>query len=70
MKDEIIKSFLSKTIQVCDRCGKVDINTYARYKLEDDKYVLNGIYSRCQHCEKIKEFTKDEIKQELGGYLL
>lgn len=65
MNKEYIRPFLSKTIKVCDRCGKLDIKTYARYKLNGNKYVLDGMYSRCQNCEKTKEFTKDEIKQEL-----
>ena len=64
-KEEIIKPFLSQSIQICDRCGKIDIKTYARYKLKDNKYILDGIYSRCQHCEKTREFSKNEIKQEL-----
>jgi hypothetical protein len=65
MNKEYIRPFLSKTIEVCDRCGKVDIKTYARYKLKDSNYILDSMYSRCQNCEKIKEFTKEEIKQEL-----
>ena len=65
MNKEYIRPFLSKTIKVCDRCGKLDIKTYARYKLKDSNYILDGMYSRCQNCEKTKEFTKDEIKQEL-----
>ena len=53
MKDkEYLRPFLSKTIHICDRCGKLDIKTYERYKLKEDKYVLDGIYSRCQNCIK------------------
>ena len=65
-KEEYIKPFLSKVIRMCDRCGKLDIKTYARYKLNGDNYILDSAYSRCQNCEKIKEFTKQELKQELG----
>lgn len=65
MNKEIIKPFLSETIEICERCGKIDIRTYARYKLKNGKYVLDGAYSRCQNCEKTKEFTEDELKQEL-----
>ena len=65
MNNEIIKSFLSKSIEICERCGKIDIRTYARYKLKNGKYVLDGAYSRCQNCEHTKEFTKDKLKQEL-----
>ena len=37
MKDkEYLRPFLSKTIHICDRCGKLDIKTYARYKLKED----------------------------------
>ena len=35
-----IKSFLGRTIKMCDYCGKLDIESYARYKLINDKYVL------------------------------
>lgn len=65
MNKEYIRPFLSKTIKMCDRCGKLDIKTYARYKQNSNKYILDSMYSRCQNCEKIKEFTKDEIRQEL-----
>ena len=65
MDNEIIKSFLSKSIKICERCGKIDIRTYARYKLKNGNYVLDGAYSRCQNCEQTKEFTEDELKQEL-----
>ncbi len=69
MQNEIVKSFLAKTIKVCDRCGKVDINTYARYKLSEDKnkYILDGAYTRCQNCEKTTELTKEELDFELKG---
>lgn len=66
MDNEIIKPFLSKSIEICERCGKIDIRTYARYKLKNGKYVLDGAYSRCQKCEHTKEFTEDELKQELS----
>lgn len=66
MIKEYIRPFLSKTIRVCERCGKIDIRTYARYKLKDENYVLDGAYSRCQNCEQTKEFTEDELKQELS----
>lgn len=66
MNNEIIKSFLSKTIKICERCGKIDIRTYARYKLKDENYVLDGAYSRCQKCGHTKEFTKYGLKQELS----
>lgn len=65
MNKEYIRPFLSKTIEVCDRCGKVDIKTYARYKLKDSNYILDGIYSKCPKCGNTKEFTKEEIRQEL-----
>lgn len=65
MNNEIIKSFLSESIRICERCGKIDIKTYARYKLKNGKYVLEGAYSKCQNCEHTKEFTEDELKQEL-----
>ena len=65
MNNEIIKPFLSKVIRICDRCGKVDVKTYARYKLKNGNYILDGAYSRCQNCEHTKEFTLDELKQEL-----
>lgn len=65
MNKEILKPFLSKSIIICDRCGKMDIKTYARYKLNGDKYILDSAYSRCQNCEKTKEFTKEELKREL-----
>ena len=65
MNKEIIKPFLSKSIEICERCGKIDINTYARYKLKNGKYVLDSAYSKCQNCEQTKEFTEDELKQEL-----
>ena len=65
MSKEMLKPFLSKSIRICDRCGKMDIKTYARYKLNGDKYILDGAYSRCQNCEKTKEFTKEELKKEL-----
>ena len=41
---EIIKPFLSKSIEICERCGKIDINNYARYKLKNGKYVLDGAF--------------------------
>lgn len=66
MIKEYIRPFLSKTIRVCERCGKIDIRTYARYKLKDENYVLDGAYSRCQKCGHTKEFTEDELKQELS----
>lgn len=65
MKTEFVKPFLSQSIRICKKCGKVDINTYARYKLNGDKYTLVGAYSKCQNCEHVKEFTKDELKREL-----
>ena len=65
MSKEIIKPFLSETIEICERCGKIDIRTYARYKLKNGKYVLDSAYSKCQNCEQTKEFTEDELKQEL-----
>lgn len=65
MNNEIIKLFLSKTIRICKKCGKIDVRTYAKYKLKNGNYVLDGAYSRCQNCEHIKEFTEDELKQEL-----
>ena len=46
MSKEIIKPFLSKSIEICERCGKIDINTYARYKLKNGKYVLDSAYSK------------------------
>lgn len=64
---EIIKPFLSKSIKVCDKCGKIDINTYARYKLQDDKYILDSAYSKCQKCGGIRELTKNELKEEVKG---
>ena len=63
--EEIIEPFLSETIEICERCRKIDIRTYARYKLKNGKYVLDGAYSKCQKCGKTKEFTEDELKQEL-----
>lgn len=70
MSDEIIKPFLSGIIRVCSRCGKVDTKTYARYRLEPYgihyRYVLHSAYSECQECGNKKEFTKSELKQELG----
>ena len=52
-------------ISVCDFCGKIDIGTYARYKLKDNKYILDSAYSKCQRCGRTKEFTKEEIKKIL-----
>lgn len=66
-EEEYIRPFLTKVIRICDRCGRVDIKTYARYKLKGNNYILDSMYSRCQNCEKTKEFTKDEFKQELRG---
>lgn len=65
MSEEIVKPFLSRTIKICDRCNKMDIRTYARYKKYGDNYILDGAYTRCQNCEHTKELTKDELKQEL-----
>lgn len=65
MNKEIVRPFLSRTIKICDRCGKIDIKTYARYKLNDNNYILDGAYTRCQNCEHTKELTKDELKWEL-----
>ena len=63
--NEIVKPFLSKTIRVCDRCGKMDIKTYAKYELQNGKYVLVGAYSGCQNCEKTEDFSKEDLKCEL-----
>lgn len=65
MKKEIERPFLSKVIRICDYCDRVDIYTYARYKLKDNKYVIDSAYSKCQYCGRTKEFTKEELKQEL-----
>lgn len=65
MNEEIVKPFLSRTIRICDRCNKMDIRTYARYKKYGDNYILDGAYSRCQNCEKVKEFTREELDYEL-----
>lgn len=63
--DEIIKPYLSKGIKVCGRCGKIDIKTYARYKLRGDKYFLDSAFSKCQKCDYTEEISKEDLKIEL-----
>ena len=45
----------------CLECGSED----NLIELKNGKYVLDGAYSKCQKCEQTKEFTEDELKQEL-----
>lgn len=61
---ELIKSYLSKIIRVCKKCGKVDVGTYARYVRVNDKYILNNCYSHCKECGTKQDI---DIKEELGG---
>lgn len=65
MNKEYIRPFLSKTIKMCDKCEKMDIKTYAKYGLKNENYILHSMYSKCPRCGYTKEFTKEEIRQEL-----
>jgi hypothetical protein len=63
--NEVIKPYLSIGIKVCSRCGKIDIHTYARYKLKGDKYFLDSAFSKCQKCNHIEEISKEDLKFDL-----
>ena len=67
MEEIYTRPFLTKVIRICSKCGNVDIQTYAKYKLQGKNYILNSMYSKCQSCGEIKEFTKEEFKEELRG---
>ena len=66
-KKEIERPFLSKIIYICDYCDRIDIYTYARYKLKGDKYVIDSAYMKCQYCGRTKELTKEQLETELKG---
>ena len=34
MEEIYTRPFLTKVIRICSKCGKVDIQTYAKYKLQ------------------------------------
>lgn len=58
-----IKQFLSRTIKMCDYCGKLDIESYARYKLINDKYILIDGFLKCQRCGYKKNLSKQDLKE-------
>ena len=58
-KRDIIKPFLDKEIHICENCGKIDIDTYARYTLNGKKYVLDSVFTKCQRCGYTKEVQYD-----------
>lgn len=49
--------FMTRAIQICSSCDKLDINTYVLYK--DNK--RQGIYKECPRCGFTEKLSIDEL---------
>ena len=58
MNKEIVKPFLSKSIEICERCGKIDIKTYVRYKLKNGKMYQMVLIQDAKIVRKQKNLQK------------